>query len=539
MSFGEVEFALLVLVALVNLFLVSLVLRSRARRQDAIFFALFGISQTIWIMVNFFAINSTHESILNFAKWTIAAAIPHPLLFYLLTKSFLHNKSVIGLKRGFLFLFLMVLMVFIARSPFLFTHLDTTRHVPTPVAGPGMLLFAIYSLAFISLAIVTLVRSWRLAKGIVRQQWKFLGIGLITTVTLVLIFNFIYPVALQDLSSVRYGHLYTLPFVLFTSYAIIRHHLLNIRVIATELLVGALILVSLLEFITSPTLVDFIGNGLILTTTIVIGVMLVRSVVREIERRKQIESLAKELETANKKLKKLDEAKTEFLSITSHQLRTPLSSIKGYLSMIIAGDFGNFNKEQNESLTRVYDEVERLARLVQVFLNVSRIESGRLKIAQVDFDVKDLITDVVNQLHPIAQKKGLELDYVGAGESLPFTGDSDKLKDVMVNLVDNAIKYTPAGKVWVTTEKKPDSVIVKVHDTGVGIDPEYAEHLFEKFSRAKGIAQIDAGGTGLGLFIVKKIIEGHGGSIAAKSQGEGKGTTFVVELPLKKQAKNA
>jgi len=259
---------------------------------------------------------------------------------------------------------------------------------------------------------------------------------------------------------------------------------------------------------------------------------LIKSVKKEVEQKEHLEILAKKLKTANKKLKKLDEAKTEFLSITSHQLRTPLSSIKGYLSMIIDGDFGKFTKHQNEALGRVYSEVERLIRLVQVFLNVSRIESGRLKIANIDFDMQKLIDDVIESLKQSAKNKGLKLIYKHGKEPLMYKGDPDKIKDVVVNLVDNAIKYTQKGKIWVESYLKDEKLVVEVHDTGIGIESSYASNLFEKFSRAKGIAQIDASGTGLGLFIVKKIIEGHHGSIRAESEGKGKGTTFIFELPL-------
>lgn len=255
----------------------------------------------------------------------------------------------------------------------------------------------------------------------------------------------------------------------------------------------------------------------------------------------EVENATRELRVANDKLKQLDQAKTEFLSITSHQLRTPLTGIKGYLSMMIEGDFGKFSEQQEETVKRVSAEVDRLARMVQVFLNVSRIESGRLMIARLNFNVAELIGTVIKELKPIAEKKQLELSYSGP-ESLPFIGDSDKLKDVVMNLVDNSIKYTPTGKVWVeAAQSKSGEIRIDVKDTGVGIDPSEIGSLFEKFSRAKGIAEVSAEGSGLGLFIVKKIVEAHGGTVSVSSEGHAKGSTFTCILPKfeEKQAAEA
>lgn len=253
----------------------------------------------------------------------------------------------------------------------------------------------------------------------------------------------------------------------------------------------------------------------------------------------EVKKATSELRVANQKLKKLDQAKTEFLSITSHQLRTPLSGIKGYMSMLIDGDFGKYSDEQGDVMGRVKSEVDRLIRLVQVFLNVSRIESGRLEIAMIDFDLNEMINTVVTELRPSVETHKLTLDYT-PGKAVNVTGDPDKLKDVVVNLVDNAIKYTEQGGITVSISQDDQETRVTITDTGVGIDPKEIGELFSKFKRAKGIAQVSASGSGLGLFIAKKIIEGHGGKIWAESSGKGKGSNFVFTLPrTKKSAKKA
>lgn len=255
---------------------------------------------------------------------------------------------------------------------------------------------------------------------------------------------------------------------------------------------------------------------------------------RNLQLFRQLEKTNTELRDANFYLQKLDKAKSEFLSIASHQLRTPLTGIKGYLSMILEGDFGKVEPEVKKVVQEVFESSNRLTRLVNVFLNVSRIESGRFQVDKIKFSLGDLVEQVTKELNSAAMRKNLILTFKKSKTKLPdIMADKDKIKDVLLNLVDNSIKYTPTGKIDVTIEKLEDNKLkVMVADTGVGIDPEEATKLFAKFSRGDGIAQVDTTGSGLGLYIAKKIVEAHGGKIWAESDGKGKGSRFIFELPI-------
>ena len=533
MEIGILDFPLLIISIVANLSLVLIVLRYAPKNQSRILFALFGISQAIWIMVNFFSIRSGAEEILNMARWTIAAAVPHPLLFFLFISSFQREKPLIKPKHTILIIVLLILLMALAVSPFLFTHLEIQNGQPTPIPGIGMAIFGFYALTLITLSFIHLFKKWRKAQDESRAQWRTIGIGLIITFILVLVFNFLVVVLFNKLNYIRFGHIYTLPFVVFTAYAMVKHHLLNIKALVTELTVMLLGLIILIQLLSAETLSQFIVGGVVLTGVIIVGILLVRSVIKEVEQRKQLEKLSNELYKANQKLKELDLLKTEFLSIASHQLRTPLSGIKGYLSMMIDGDFGKFSDEQGGILNRVKAEVDRLVRLVQDFLNVSRIESGRLEIARLEFDIAAVVNTVIKELAPAAESKSLSLSCDNTDKKIMVIGDPDKIKDVIVNLTDNAIKYTEKGKVWLELKTSGIEVTVEVHDSGVGIDHEEIKQLFNKFKRAKGIARVSASGSGLGLFIAKKIISGHGGDIWATSQGEGKGSVFAFSIPIK------
>jgi len=255
-------------------------------------------------------------------------------------------------------------------------------------------------------------------------------------------------------------------------------------------------------------------------------------VARNIKLFSQLRKANRDLEEANRHLQVLDQAKSEFVSIASHQLRTPMTGIMGYLSMLVDGDFGRIEPKHLEIMKTLLDESQRMIRLINLFLNVSKIEAGKFIITRKDAHLEDLIEREVKELGKVADDKKLKLTYAKGKKPLPtLCIDVDKIQDVLLNLVDNAIKYTAKGAVMITAEPKDGGAMVHVKDSGIGIKKEAIGELFNKFVRAQGIAQIHPDGSGLGLFIAKSIVEGHGGRIWVESEGEGKGSTFSFWLP--------
>lgn len=245
-----------------------------------------------------------------------------------------------------------------------------------------------------------------------------------------------------------------------------------------------------------------------------------------------------DLRVANTKLKELDEAKSEFMSIASHQLRTPLAGIIGYLSMMVEGDYGKFQKNQMDTITEVFHASQRLVHLVNTFLNVTRIEAGRFTLSFVPTNLVEIVDQQVKELLPTANKKGVKLSFDQPKDAIIEAEVDDKIRDVFLNLVDNAIKYTPEGSVTAAIKKDGrDKVHFTCTDTGVGIAKDEVSHLFEKFVRGNSIAKVQPDGSGLGLYIVKRIVEGHNGQLWAESEGVGKGTTFHVVVPVKQKQK--
>ena len=247
---------------------------------------------------------------------------------------------------------------------------------------------------------------------------------------------------------------------------------------------------------------------------------------------KKVDSLKHELGIANEKLKSLDKLKTEFLSLASHQLRSPLTAIKGYTSMLLEGDFGDTNEKQKEAIDRVFQSTKHLTAIVEDLLDVAKIEQGGMKYVMNDFDFGKVVQDIETDLAMLAEKKKFKLSFETDNKA-PYTmnGDMEKIRQVVLNLSDNAVKYTRRGniKVKLTKDEVRKKIILSIADTGMGITSEVKESLFQKFARGNG-EKMNTSGSGLGLYLAKEIIEAHQGRIWVESAGEDRGSTFFVEL---------
>jgi len=245
---------------------------------------------------------------------------------------------------------------------------------------------------------------------------------------------------------------------------------------------------------------------------------------------KEVERQTKELKQANEDLKKLDKAKSDFISIASHQLRTPLTAIKGFTSMILEGSYGRTTKVVHDKLEKIYESAERLIRLVNDLLNLSHMEGGKMEFDFQKINLTQMVKSVCEELDIQAQKKKLKLTVNLPEGDLFVKADEQKLRQVVMNLIDNAIKYTEKGKAEVFVKEIDGKIQFSVKDTGLGMKPEEIAGLFQKFVRGSEASHYHTEGAGIGLYVARQLIEAHQGRVWAESEGEGKGSTFLVEM---------
>ncbi len=251
----------------------------------------------------------------------------------------------------------------------------------------------------------------------------------------------------------------------------------------------------------------------------------------------RIDVATKELRSSNAQLKHLDEVKDEFMSMASHQLRTPLTSIKGYLSMVLDGDVGKISPQQRKVLTEAFNSSERMVHLISDFLNVSRLQTGKFVVEKALIDFGALVQQEVSDLQVMAKGRGLNLELKSAKGELMINADAAKLREVITNFIDNAIYYSPEhAKITVHIEKDHQALYFSVVDKGIGVPEAEKARLFNKFFRATNARKQRPDGTGVGLYLARKVITAHGGAVVFESQ-EGKGSTFGFRLPLAKSTK--
>jgi signal transduction histidine kinase len=255
----------------------------------------------------------------------------------------------------------------------------------------------------------------------------------------------------------------------------------------------------------------------------------------DIEAQKQNEAAQRLRLAGETELRKLAEtashAKDELLAVVSHELRTPLGAILGWTRMLRTGEVGH------ERLGRALETIERSAtvqaKLLEDIFDLCRIVSGKLSINVRRMDLHEVIVNAVDLVQPAAQAKGVALETSLAGGFRDFAGDPDRLQQVVWNLLANAIKFTPpAGRVTVLVRRESSEVLIEVRDTGAGIPPGFLPHVFESFRQVDRSSASRERGLGLGLSIVRELVGLHGGIVSAFSEGEAKGSTFTVRLPV-------
>ena len=543
---------LILFLSLINLLLGIIIMIHSKYEKENITFLGFAFFSSLWTFNNFYLRINTDVTVLrvSYGLGIIVATAGLVWVYFFLKKKLPTFVKIVVFPLSVLLFFVAIDSNLIINSLYSITFFGYTGDLGN--------LFYLYSsyFAFVIFSIIYVLSKQYLAEKntAVRDQIKYVLAGAVLFITVSSIVSFVIPVFFHTLEYTIFDNFSFSLFLICIGYAILKYKLFNVKVIVTEIFVFFLWSLILIRTIISQQTTDLLINGGLLIVTVVVGIFLIRSVAREVAQREKIEKLAvdlersnTELEVANERLKELDRQKTEFVSIASHQLRSPLTAIKGYSSMLLEGSFGKLASKPREAVQVVFESSQKLVGVIEDFLNITRIELGKMKYEMSIIDMGKMVESVVNELKPNVMRRGLTMTFSGDEGPYNILGDAGKLNQVFLNVIDNAIKYTPKGSIAVKIERREEGgqklIRFSSKDTGVGMDQTTIPKLFEKFVRASGAGQINISGTGLGLYVAKQIVEAHGGKIWAESEGKGHGSTFIMEMaetkPLAEQKKEA
>ena len=503
---------------------------------NRMFFALCA-SVSIWLTTMLAtSVRAFDPWYLMLARSTLVFATPMNVLFFLFARTVPDDKPGLGRKgRAILFASAGAVAAIVA-SPLAFSGLRMFEGLPEPIPGPALPLFGIFSICLNIAAVVTMFKKTHRATGDRRLQLRLVMLGILLMFGLIFGTIFVPVLLLGDPAFVPLAPLYVLLFTGFTGYAIFKRKMLDVKIVAAEMISAALLLINAVQIFLAGSFLDF---GFRVVTFLFVGVfvvMLIHSVRAEVERRDMLQKLSAQLAEANAHLQEVDKLKSEFISIASHQLRTPISVIKGYLSLLLEGAYGACTPIATEKIRQMFAMNERLVHMVNNMLNVSRIEKDKIEFNCASFDVGDLIRQTIGELTLTAEKKGLTLAFASPpAKPVRVFADPERLREVLGNLIDNAIKYSESGNIELRlkTRAKDGVAVITIKDQGLGMSPEDQKHVFEKFFRAKEPAVAHQAGTGLGLYICARFLRGMGGDIWIESSEFGKGSTFAIGIPLR------
>ena len=528
--------ALLVAIAFASLMLGILVYFTNPKNSADRTFAIFSFIVVLWIISNYLVDFPIKKELaifwnrLNFSSAIMMSTVIFYFSFVFPKKSIMPKfLASIYFIVNFLILAIILFTGFGIKSIQFFDW--GTNATPGPLFYFAIVLAALNIIGlFINIAI-----KYKKSDASEKIQIKYFIYGIALSLAISLSTNAFLPILIGTYEYAKYGPASMIFMLGFIAYAIIKHHLFNIRVIVTEIGVAIINFILLVQVFLSKSWGDGIVRSIFLLIVLYGSYILVQSVNREIKQKEEIQKLANDLKDANEHLKELDELKDDFLSMAAHELNTPLAAISGYLSMILDEHIGGeVNPKIKKYLENMFTSSKRLSLLVKDMLNVSRIESGRIHLIYADTPIESVIEQAIAEIGSKAKERNQSLIYHKAKTKMPHTWfDASRVTEVLINIIGNAIKYTDSnGKIEVFIKNDDKFITVSIKDNGRGIPKDKIDTVFEKFAQVD-ILKDEIKGTGLGMYISKKFIELLGGRIWFDSE-EGKGSTFYFTLPILK-----
>lgn len=512
----EIQFDLVgVVIAVVGILVLAGIVFFRSKNSiTSKSFFFFSFITIFWGLSNYFLykFNDPVDALLAL-RFHIFLSIWHAYAFFQLAYVFPYAQKELPVWHRYALLPLAFFTSTLLLIPFVFqqiSHFIPVDEAVNPEKSQGIILAGIVTLSFFIAGILVLFKRIGQSKGDERRQTMLMFTGMSLTAGLVLLFSFILPIGFKNFNFVPYGALFLFPVVVFTAYAIYIVELFHVKNIFAGLFTFFLCIVSLIELVLAETIEQLLLRVIVFLLTIIIGIQLVKNTF--------------EIELAN-------EQKSELMSFATHEIRTPITVMRGYATMLLDGDKGEISSPVKDLLQKIMIAGNDVTTLLAEYLDKSKIELGQLEYIPAKFEVGEMVNEILAIFKIHAEQKGVTFTKaVSTSHEYFVYADRAKMKEVVINVIDNSIKYTPSGSITVSVTRQNGYVIIKVADTGVGIEKDVIPALFKEFSRAD-LQKVNILGSGLGLFLAKKFTEAQKGEIWAESEGKNQGAQFYIKLP--------
>lgn len=376
--------------------------------------------------------------------------------------------------------------------------------------------------------LVLLIRRYRIALPDFRKQIVLMGTGIESFLFLFFIWTSMtyYLTAVGVLVDSRfemYGLLGMIIFVVYISILMVRFNAFNAKLLATQALVWGLAMLIGAQFFFVKVMINYVLTGITFVATIIFGQMLIASVKKEIKQKEELALL-------NIDLQKLIQQRESLVHLITHKVKGSFTHTKYIFAGILEGMYGVPNEALKKIAEFGLESDDNGVKTVDLILNASNLQKGTVKYDMKPLDIKKIVNTISEEKKSVAEKKGLKFEMEISNDDCMISGDEFWLKEVVNNIIENAVRYTKEGQIIVGLKNENKKILFFVKDTGVGVTPEDMDNLFKEGGRGKNSVKVNVDSTGYGLYTVKLVVEAHGGKVWVESEGENKGSTFFVEL---------
>lgn len=512
------DLALTLVMVFAIFFLGSVVYFNDKQSSTNKLFFFISLFTVFWALANYFSLNPYGLGVIYFIRFVLFFAAPHAVLFTLFVYNFPNEQLVIKKKPFYISIFAMVLAMLLAISPYVFSGVSNANGRVIPNPGPLIPLFALIIVGSILTGFYFIIKKYNDANKDLKRRWLAILLGVSLSYFLLISTQFGLVTVLKNTSLILFAPLFMLPTFLGVAYATVRYKLLEAKALVVESLVFILLLLTLFELLTSQTTLQIILRVILFSSFFLIGIFLVKAVLREV-------SLREELQVAN-------EGQENLIHIMNHQIKGYLGKARSIFAELQAEPEYCASEDAKPMLAEGLKSTSEGVDFIQQVLNSSNAQKGTITYNMKPFDFRKLVEVTTEEQKRLAEEKHLALELHIADGKYEVNGDELQLKEAVRNLIDNSLRYTQKGSVRVEVVPESGRITLKVVDTGVGIAPEDMAKLFTKGGKGKDSLKYNVNSTGYGLAFVKSVIEAHKGKVWAESAGTGKGSVFHMELPV-------